>query len=248
MPRATAAPDDPMKHYERILHCGGMWSAVVGRHKRLRLTDLEGGANVGMLLYNALERQERYNMPDTLKGQHIFFLRKPYALHGDMGRLLASIVADDVGWHDTVCGHSDGKLVREKYGEHNFQDARNDWFRNARDCFLIELAKWGLGKRDLVPNINWFSKVAPDAEGRLSHVPDHSKAGDSVELRFELDTLVVLNTCQHPLDAAPEYRDAPVKLKVFDGPPAAADDECLTIRPENLRAWENNEDYHALRF
>ena len=225
-----------------------MWSAVVGRGKRLRLTDLEGGANVGMLLYNALERTERYNMPDTLKGQHIFYLRTPYCLHSDMGRLLASITADTVGWHDTVCGHSDAARVLSKYGKKDYQDARNEWHRNGRDCFLIELAKWGLGKKDLVPNINWFSKVVADDEGRLSFVPGNSKPGDFIELRFELDSLVVLNTCQHPLDPDPQYHPRRVKIEVMDGEPAVADDPCLSIRPENFRAWENNQSYHALRF
>lgn len=232
---------------EKTLHGAGM-SSVVSRHKRLRLTDLDGDANVSMLLYNALERTERYNMPDTLKGQHIFYLRAPYCLHSDMGRLLASITADSIGWHDTVCGHSDAARVLAKYGAHNYQTARNDWHRNGRDCFLIELAKWGLGKKDLVPNLNLFSKVVSDEEGKLSFVPENSKAGDSIELRFEMDTLVVLNTCQHPLDPDPEYRHRHVKLEVLAGDPATSDDPCFTIRPENLRAWENNETYHTLRF
>jgi urea carboxylase-associated protein 2 len=232
---------------ERTLTGAGMWSGVISRGKRLRLTDLEGGANVGMLLYNALERQERYNMPDTLKGQHIFYLRAPYCLHSDMGRLLASITRDDCGWHDTVCGHSDAVRVLMKYGGHNYQEARNDWYRNARDCFLIELAKWGLGKKDLVPNLNWFSKVVADDEGNLSFVPGNSKAGDMIELRLDIDTLVVLNTCQHPFDPDPEYRARPVKLEVVTGVEPFEDDPSFTVRPENLRAWENNQTYHALR-
>lgn len=234
--------------HEKILTGAGMWSGVISRGKRLRLADLEGGANVSMLLFNALERNERYNMPDTLKGQHIFYLRAPYCLHSDMGRLLASITADSVGWHDTVCGHSDAARVLTKYGEHNYQQARNDWYRNGRDCFLIELAKWGLGKKDLVPNLNWFSKVVADEAGKLSFVPGHSKAGDVVELRFEIDTLVVLNTCQHPFDPDPVYRPRPVRLEVLAGELPSPDDPSFTVRPENLRAWENNETYHALRF
>ena len=234
--------------YEKTLTGAGMWSGVISRGKRLRMTDLEGGANVSMLLYNALERNERYNMPDTLKGQHIFYLRAPYCLHSDMGRLLASITADTVGWHDTVCGHSDAARVLAKYGEHNYQQARNDWYRNGRDCFLIELAKWGLGKKDLVPNLNWFSKVVADEAGKLSFVPGHSKAGDVVELRFEIDTLVVLNTCQHPFDPDPVYQPHPVRLEVLAGEAPDLDDPSFVVRPENLRAWENNETYHALRF
>ena len=234
--------------YEKNLTCAGMWSGVVSRGKRLRLTDSEGGANVGMLLYNALERHERYNMPDTLKGQHIFHLREPYCLHSDMGRLIASITTDSVGWHDTVCGHSDAGLVLEKYGANNYQQARNGWNRNARDCFLIELAKWGLGKKDLVPNLNFFSKIVSDDEGCLSFVSGNSKPGDFIEMRFEMDTLVILNTCQHPFDPEPGYHPRKVKLEVLAGDPPALDDPSLAIRPENLRAWENNETYHRLRF
>lgn len=234
--------------FEKNLHGAGMWSAIVSRGKRLRLTDLNGGANAGMLLYNALERHERYNMPDTLKGQHIFYLRAPYCLHSDMGRLLASITADTVGWHDTVCGHSDAARVVSKYGPDNYQKSRNDWHRNGHDCFLIELAKWGLGKKDLVPNLNFFSKVVADEEGRLSFITGNSKPGDSIELRFEMDTLVVLNTCQHPLDPDPVYQHRHVRLEVLGGDAPAPGDPSLAIRPENLRAWENNQTYHSLRF
>ncbi len=234
--------------FKKILHGAGMWSGVISRGKRLRLTDVDGGSNVGMLLYNANERTERYNMPDTLKGQHIFYLRAPYCLHSDMGRLLASITNDSVSWHDTVCGHSDAALVIKKYGANNYQNSRNEWNRNAHDCFLIELAKWGLGKKDLTPNLNWFSKVIADDQGKLSFVPENSRPNDSIELRFEMDTLVVLNTCQHPLDPDPIYQHRHVKMEIFAGDPPAIDDPSLAVRPENLRAWENNEVYHTLRF
>lgn len=237
----------PAVRFTRTLTHSGLWSGVVGRGKTLRLTDLEGGANVGMLLYHVDVPSERYNMPDTLKGQHIFYLRAPYCIHSDMGRLLASITADTVGWHDTVCGCSDAPLVTQKYGVRNYQTARNEYHRNARDSFLIELAKWGLGPRDLIPNLNLFSKVVSDDEGRLTFVPANSKAGDRVELRFELDTLVVLNTCQHPLDPDPNFHPRDVRLEVFRSPTPTESDPSFQIRPENLRAWQNTRAYHALR-
>lgn len=232
--------------YTLELSGAGMWSRIIGRHKTLRLTDLEGGANVGMLLYHASERHERYNMPDTLKGQHIFYLRAPYCVHSDMGRLFASITTDTVGWHDTVCGASDARLVVEKYGDKTFQVAGNDFHRNGRECFLIELSKWGLGERDLVPNLNWFSKVVSDDEGKLSFVSGHSKTVDHIDLRFDMDTLVVLNTCQHPLDPDPVYHPRRVKLEVFNTPPPALDDPSFTVRPENARAHRNTEDFYLL--
>ena len=233
--------------YSKTLTHAGMWSGVIGRGKTLRLTDLEGGANVGLLLYNADVTVERYNMPDTLKGQHIFFLTRPYCVHSDMGRVLASITADTVGWHDTVCGCSDGKSVAEKYGGKTYQTARNDFFRNARECFLIELAKWGLGERDLVPNLNLFRKVVADEAGTLTFVGGPSPAGGSIDLRFEMNALVILNTCQHPLDPDPAYHPRAVRLDVSATPPPAGDDACRLSRPENTRAFTNTENYHALR-
>lgn len=223
-----------------------MWSKIIGRHKTLRITALEDGANAGMLLYHASERHERYNMPDTLKGQHIFYLRAPYCLHSDLGRLMASITQDTVGWHDTVCGGSDAALVLAKYGEKTFQTDRNEFHRNARECFLIELAKWGLGERDLVPNLNWFSKVTADEGGKLSFVSGHAKAGDYIELRLEMDALVVLNTCKHPLDPDPDYHPRGVKLEVFQAKAPSLDDPSLTVRPENARAHRNTEDFYLL--
>ena len=232
--------------FSKSLDHAGLWSGVISRGKTLRLTDLAGGANVGLLLYNSEQTTERYNMPDTLKGQHIFHVRAPYCLHSDMGRILASIVADSAGWHDTVCGCSNAKLVAQKYGTQNYQTARNEFYRNARDGFLIELAKWGLGKRDLVPNLNLFSKIVADEAGRLSFVAGHSKPGGFIDLRFEMNTLVVLNTCQHPLDPDPVYHPRPVKLEVSATPPPAADDPCRNSRPENARAFLNTENYYVL--
>jgi urea carboxylase-associated protein 2 len=233
--------------YTKTLTHAGIWSGVISHGKTLRLTDLEGGANVGMLLYNADVTTERYNMPDTLKGQHIFHLTHPFCIHSDMGRLFASITEDTVGWHDTVCGCSDAKLVAKDYGEKPYQEARNNFHRNARECFLIELAKWGLGQRDLVPNLNLFTKVVADESGKLSFVSGHSNAGSHIDLRIEMNTLVVLNTCQHPLDPDPKYHPRSVRLDVFPNPPTAEVDACRISRPENERAFINTEDYNALR-
>lgn len=224
-----------------------MWSNVIHRGKTLRLTDLEGGANVGMLLYNADHPLERFNMPDTLKGQHIFNLTTPFCIHSDMGRLFASITADTVGWHDSVCGCSDANLVTKKYGKKNYQDAGNDFYRNGRENFLIEMEKWGLGVRDLIPNLNLFSKVTADLEGNLTYIEGNSKAGDFIDLRFEMNTLVILHTCQHPFDPNPLYQPKPIQLSVVNSPVPKEDDICRHSRPENDRAMTNTEKYYALR-
>jgi uncharacterized protein YcgI (DUF1989 family) len=136
---------------------------------------------------------------------------------------------------------SDAALVRAKYGEKRYQEHRNLWHRNARDEFLTELGKWGLGASDIVPNVNLFSKVAADAEGRLQYVVGHSKPGACVELRAEMNVLCVLSTCQHPLDPNKDYAPRPVKLQVHRGGAPGPNDVCRTSRPENTRGFANTE-------
>ncbi|WP_083664496.1 urea amidolyase associated protein UAAP1 [Herminiimonas arsenitoxidans] len=220
---------------------GGHWSYRVRRGTTLRFVDLEGGANVAVLLYRADERQDRLNVPDTLKAQHTAHLTTGNVLYSDMGRILASISADTVGWHDPLCGLSDAALVQKKYGEHRYQEHRNAMYRNGKDSMLVELGKWGLGLRDLIPNINLFSKVAVDSDGRFQFVPDHSKKGGFVELRFEMDTLIALSTAPHPLDPHPEYAPKKVAVIAWESGTAGADDICRLSCPENGRGYNNTE-------
>jgi urea carboxylase-associated protein 2 len=232
---------------EEPLRGGQMWSRVLRRGQSLRLTDQEGGAAVAALFYNAEDPSERYNMPDTLKAQHIARLTRGYVLYSDMGRVLCSITQDSLGWHDTITGHGTAAHGRAKYGEGTYQKLRNDWYRNTRDNFLVELGKYDLGKRDIVANVNFFVKVVAAEDGALSFVPGHSKAGDFVELRFEMHTLVVLSNTPHPLDPGTSYAPRPVWLTVRGGKPASADDPCRLSRPENARGFTLTESYYAGR-
>jgi urea carboxylase-associated protein 2 len=240
VPSPEPIPADRLLREETVPG-GSALSLVVRRHTTLRLTALEAGANVSFLCFNRSEPIDRYNMADTLKGQHTARLTTGCMLYSDMGRALFSLTGDTLGWHDPLGGHDTAAHVEKKWGVKTYQTARNAWHRNSRDHFLIELAKHGLNARDLVPNINFFSKLNTDAEGRLSFVPNHSRAGDLVDLRAELDVLVVLTTCHHPLDTAPAYGSAPVKLQLWRSNPPAADDYCRTYRPENPRALYNSE-------
>lgn len=223
--------------FEETLPGGGLWSWPLRRHTTLRLTDLEGGTNVGLMAYNADHPLDRLNLPDTLKAQYTAKLTLGNVLMSDMGRALLSITADTVGWHDPLGGHGNAALLKAKYGVATYQEKRNDWYRNAHDNFLIELAKHGLGKRDLVANVNFFSRLDVDAEGKMKFHPAHSKAGDRLDLRAEMNVLVVLNTCQHPLDPSPHYAPKPVKLTVLKTPPPGPDDLCRNFRSENQRSF-----------
>ena len=230
--------------YQYTLPGGAHWSFRMRRGTALRLTDVEGGANVGMLFYNPEEKLERYNAPDSLKGQHTFKLTRGNCLYSDMGRVFASIVEDSFGWHDTVCGNLHPQQVKEKYGEHRYQDHHNDWYLSGHTSFLTELAKYGLTERDLAANLNLFSKVATDDDGKMFFDPSAAKPGAQVTLRFEMETLVVMHTCPHPLNPAADYPKKPVHVEMLKADPVTADDYCLNFRPENGRAFENNRLYY----
>ncbi len=230
--------------YTDRLTGGCHWSLIMRRGTALRLIDEEGGANVGMLFYNPVNLLERYNAPDTLKCQHTFKLTRGNCLYSDMGRIFCSIVEDSVGWHDTVCGNAGKALVARKWGGHRYQEYRNDWHQDGVTSFLVELAKYGLGKKDMAANINFFSRVNVDENGDLRYAGNNSQAGDSVELRFEMDTLVLLHTCPHPLNPAAEYPRKPIQYQIRTAAQVAIDDYCLNARPENARGFRNTALFH----
>jgi urea carboxylase-associated protein 2 len=226
------------------LRGGQMWSRVLRRGQLLTLLDIEGGATPAALFYNAAQPLERYNMPDTLKAQHTARLTLGHVLYSDMGRVLISIVEDTAGWHDTFTGHLDRAGSERKYGRGTFQELRNDWFRDTRSNFLIELGKHGLGKRDLVPNVNFFTKVSADEHGNLRFEPAQ-RAGCKVVLRAEMDVLVVLSNTPHPLDPTARYAPKPLALAIRQGPRTVPpDDVCRSLCEQNARGFALTDDYN----
>jgi uncharacterized protein len=235
------APD--LVLWETLIPGGTHWSATIRRGTTLRLTDLQGEANVAMLLYNQEEKVERYNMPDTLKAQHTAFLTEGHVCYSDMGRILCSVAKDTCGWHDTICGVLDAQGLLAKYGQANYQSHRNSMHRNCMDSFLVELEKWGLGKRDVVANLNLFSKVVADKAGNLNFVTTHRQAGQYVDLRFEMNALVVLSTAPHPMDSSTVFDPQPINITAWRSGTAGADDPCRLHCPENGRGFINTERY-----
>ncbi len=224
--------------WEETLHGGQTWSHVLEPGMALRLTDIEGGANVSALFYNASQPEERYNMPDTLKAQHIARLTKGFVLYSDMGRILCSITDDSVGWHDPIGGTLTAAQVAARFGARSYQEFRNDWTQAAKEGLLLELAKYGLGPRDLTPTLNLFSKVQVDETGAMKYIPGNSKAGDFVELRAEMKVLLLLSANHHAMEPATAYAPKPVSLTVKRVPAPGPDDICRVSRPENGRGFE----------
>jgi len=235
------APDTLL--FEEELRGGASFAHVLKRGTALRITAVDGGANVPVTFFNFEIPVERYNMPDTLKAQHTAHLTRGHCIYSDMGRVLCSITHDTVGWHDPIGAHSTDESVKEKYGEHGYQEFRNDWYTSTRQNFLRELAKFGMDRRDLQGQINFFSKVHVDNDGRMNFIPGNSKPGDYVELRAEMNTLIIIDTNPHPLDPNPTYQPKRVHLRFHRAEPVAADDYCRNSCPENIRGFINSERY-----
>ena len=108
----------------------------------------------------------------------------------------------------------------------------------------MEAAKYGMGRRDLAANVNWFSKVRTEEDGTLVFDGTQAQAGAHVDLRFEMDTLVLFHTCPHPMNPAAEYPRKGIAVELYRGEPVAEDDFCLNSRPENGRGFANNHLYH----
>lgn len=225
--------------WEETLAAGDYASKVLPRGSRLRIVNSAGDACANLLLYNADCPTERLNVADTIKVQWNGYLGQGKLLLSDMGRVLMSIVEDTCQQHDTFCGASNAKTNFARYGSgDNFTPTPS-----ARDRFLLALTKHGLGRRDVMPNINLFKTARIQPDGSMKFMQSSSKAGDVVVLRAEMRVLVVIANTPHVLDPRTKYTCTPLRLTAWRGPVTSADDPVRNSTPENVRAFENVEDY-----
>lgn len=229
---------------EQIIEGGWNYSRIVRRGQSLRLIDVEGGANASAMFFNAKNFSERFNLGDTLKIQHVCRITEHCCIYSDMGRILISIPEDTCGWHDPLCGCTHASLIKERFGVKDYQEAHNDFYRNGYDSLLVELGKHGMTKRDFTELVNFFSKVVVDDKGKMTFVPGNSRAGDYVDLRAEMDTLVVIDTGMHPLNPAAEYPRKKVKAVLYRNALSEKNDPCFTWCPENGRGFDSTALYN----
>lgn len=174
---------------DQIADAFGPWSAVVKAGDLLTIVDLHGNQAVDTLVYAAHDHTIRYSAAATVVAQQNLFLTTGSVLRSDDSTALMTIVADEVGNHDTVGGACSQESNTLRYGHHT---------QHQHACvenFLAEGSKWGLDKRDLVSNINFFMNVPVDADGTLGIVDGLSAPGKSLTLRAEIDTLVLVSNC-----------------------------------------------------
>jgi hypothetical protein len=240
---STAAMDRPdgvevdAMLWDETIAPGGYAAKLLARGARLRLIDLEADACVSMLLFNSERPIERLNVADTLKVQWNGYLGEGRLLLSDMGKVMMSILGDTANAHDAFCGASNSTANAAKYGD------GDNWgpHPNARDRFMLAAAKFGLGRKDVHPCINWFKGVTIQPDGETRFVSS-GKAGQSLTLRAEMDLIVMLANCPHVLDPRADYTVTPVRALAWRGPVTPADDPIRNATPEGLRAFLNVEE------
>ncbi|MET0628711.1 MAG: urea amidolyase associated protein UAAP1 [Acidimicrobiia bacterium] len=244
MDRDGEAVDPTRLLWDEVVGPGGEASKVVPRGAVVRLVDLTGDACANVLLYNASQPVERLNVADTVKVQWQAYLGPGSLLLSDMGRVLATIVADTSANHDTLCGASTLRSNEARYGT----GAASGPCPNARDRFAVALAKHGLDRRDIVPNVNFFKGVRVDPDGALrfvagSEAAGREGAGSVVELRAELPLLIVIANTPHVLDPRSEYSVGPLRVSAWTGEPTVRADPEWSATPEAARAFLQTEEF-----
>jgi uncharacterized protein len=189
-----------------VIPPGGYWSGHVPRGATLRLIDLEGCQAVDFLCYNAHDPTERYNACDTMKIAGSIYIGKNTCLYSDMANKMFTVIDDTCGHHDTIGGCCSREGNRLRYG---IEDSPN-----CRDNLLRGLTDFGLGKKDIVTNLNFFMSVPVRPDGTMAIVIGHSKPNDYVELRAEMDVLVVLSNCPQINNPANNYNPTPIQLVI----------------------------------
>jgi urea carboxylase-associated protein 2 len=237
---ADVAPADRL-HAETV--AGGNYTTVVlERGAVIELTDLAGDACAHLVLTNAVQVDERLNVADTVKIQWQAYLGAGAMLLSDRGRVLATIVEDTSGRHDTFCGTSSKAANEARYGDGSPQGGTPA----GRELLVLAALKNGLEPRDVPPSVSFFQGVRIGADG-TTEFTGSAGAGARVRLRLELPCVVLLANVPHPVDPRPSYVSTALQVRAWRGAPADLDAPEATVGPEAGRAFANTIDYARAR-
>ncbi len=225
--------------WTHVIEPGDYASRRLPRGSLLRVDDVAGDACVQLLIHNAAQPGERLNVADTVKVQWQAYLSQGALLLSDMGRVLMTIAGDTSTRHDCLCGASTRAANTARYGDGGVSAGTP----NARDLLALGVAKFGLSRRDVGPNVNLFKSVRVDGSGAL-HLDGDIRPDTSVELRAEMDVLVTMSNTPHPLDDRPDYSSTPVRCVAWlPGHDAGGAEGGGGSTPERRRAFENTADH-----
>jgi urea carboxylase-associated protein 1 len=191
------------------------YSAVVKAGQIMRIIDLESQQAVDALFYNAHDIAERYSAQDTLAAQAAagkpFYLETGSVLLSNEGREMMTLIADTCGYHDTCAGACSCESNTVRFGH------ETRFMHSCRENFLTELQKYGMGKRDLVSNVNFFMNVPIRPDGEMTVDDGVSEPGGYVDLRAEMDVLVLISNCPQVNNPCNGFNPTPIRIIISEG-------------------------------
>lgn len=195
------------------LEAGDYYIGVVKAGQTFRILDLEGNQAADTLFYNANDPQERYSATDTIREQGNVYLTAGSQLRSDRNNVMLEIVADTCGRHDTLGGAcaTESNTVRYDLEKRCMHACRDSWM-----LAIAEHPEYGLSKRDISHNINFFMNVPVTAVGGLTFEDGISGAGKYVELKAEMDVIVLISNCPQLNNPCNGYNPTPVEVLVWN--------------------------------
>ena len=198
--------------YSAVVPAGEPWIYELRKGQVLRIVDLHGNQAVDTFFYNAHNYADRYSAVDTLQRQANIYLTTGTKLISTEGRVMLEITADTCGRHDTLGGACSQESNRVRYA------IEKRPMHACRQSFLKAILQWGRGleKRDIGHNINFFMNVPVTPEGKLTFEDGISQPGKYVEMRAEMDVLVLVSNCPQLNNPCNAYNPTPVQMLVWD--------------------------------
>ncbi|MCF1460991.1 MULTISPECIES: urea amidolyase associated protein UAAP2 [Rhizobium/Agrobacterium group] len=195
---------------DHVIAAEAPFSTVVKKGQILRIEDSYGQQAIDTLFYNAKDFSERYSNQDTMREQGAAYISTGTKIISNDGRVMLTMTADSCGRHDTSAGacSCESNTVRFGHG--------TKYLHACRDNFVLEVAKHGMSKRDVVANINFFMNVPIEPSGQMTIVDGISAPGDYVELQAEMDVLLVISNCPQINNPCNGFDPTPARVLVWD--------------------------------
>jgi urea carboxylase-associated protein 1 len=200
-------------HYRQIIGAGSYWIDTLAAGQVLRIVDVEGNQSADTLFFNAADTADRYSAVDTIRAQRNVYLSSGSKLLSTAGHVLAEIVADTVGRHDTLGGACASESNTVRYA------LEKRTMHSCRDSYLLAAAQHdhlGIGKRDLSHNINFFMNVPVTGDGGLSFADGLSNPGQYVEMRAAMDIIVLISNCPQLNNPCNAYNPTPLEVLIWN--------------------------------
>ncbi len=204
--------------WRKVVPAGDYLMEVIKKGQVVRILDMEGNQAADTIFYNANDPSERYSAFNTIREQGNIYLSAGTTLVSNDGNPMLDIIADTCGRHDTLGGAcaTESNTVRYALEKKSMHACRDSWL-----LALAENPQYGMDKRDIPENINFFMNVPVTPEGGLTFEDGISDAGKYVELQARMDIIILVSNCPQLNNPCNAYNPTPVEILVWDGVVAA---------------------------